>query len=54
MPQTPEIRIRLQFKAHRRSPWVREYGIGSLYLRLARQWKRPIKEIKRIVKGDRP
>jgi hypothetical protein len=51
MSQTPEIRIRLQFRARRRSSWVHENGIGWLYLALARQWKRPVQEIKRIVKG---
>lgn len=51
MSQTPEIRIRLQYRARRRSRWTYEYGRGSLFLSLARQWKRPVQEIKKIVKG---
>lgn len=51
MAQTPEIRIRLQYKAMRRTSWVHEWGVGSLWLALARQWKRPVQEIKRIVHG---
>lgn len=52
MSQTPEIRIRLQYRAHRRSSWVYEHGRASLFLSLARQWKRPIREIKLIVRGE--
>lgn len=48
MGQTPEIRIRKQYKKLRRSYWTYEYGIGAMWLTLARQWKRPVQEIKRI------
>lgn len=52
MSQTPEIRIRLQYKAMRRSRFAYEYGVGALRLSLARQWKRPVREIKKIIKGE--
>lgn len=54
MPQTPEDRIRRQYKAHRHSSWTHEYGLGWLFLNLARQWKRPIREIKLIVGRTKP
>jgi len=49
MPQTPEDRIRLQYKSLRRSGAIGEFGTGWMWLRLARQWKRPVQEIKRVV-----
>jgi hypothetical protein len=49
MPQTPEDRIRLQYKALRRSRATYEFGTGWMWLRLARQWKRPVQEIKQVV-----
>lgn len=49
--QTAEDRIRLQFRAHRRTSWTHERGINALYLALAKQWKRPVHEIKRIIRG---
>lgn len=49
MPQTPEDRIRLQYKALRRSRATGEFGTGWMWLRLARQWKRPVQEIKQVV-----
>lgn len=52
MSQTPEIRIRLQYKALRRSKFTYEHGKGRLFLSLARQWKRPVQEIKKIVRGE--
>lgn len=51
MSQTPEDRIRLQHKAMRRGRFVSEYGVSAMWMSLARQWKRPIQEIKRIVKN---
>lgn len=51
MAQTPEIRIRLQYRAMRRSSFVREFGVSSMWMALARQWKRPVREIKRLVHG---
>lgn len=53
MSQTPEARIRLQYQALRRresGKWglVHERGVGAMWLLLARQWRRPVQEIKRI------
>lgn len=54
MGQTPEKRIYLQYQARRRGEFVHDYGIGTLRLNLARQWKRSCQEIKAIVarKGE--
>jgi hypothetical protein len=52
MSQTPEIRIRLHYRAIRRSSWAHEYGKGALFLHLARRWKRPVQEIKAIIRGE--
>lgn len=51
MTQTPETRIRLQYKGMRRRHVVHEWGVGWMWLQLARQWKRPVQEIKRICHG---
>lgn len=48
--QTPERRIYLQYRALRRSHFTYEYGVGRLWLALARQWERPVQEIKAIVR----
>lgn len=49
--QGPEGRIRSQYQAMRRSSLWHEHGVGHLWLSLARQWKRPVQEIKRIVRS---
>ena len=51
MTQTPEIRIRLEYKAIRRTSFVHEHGTGPMWLSLAQKWKRPVQEIKRICHG---
>ena len=51
MAQTPEARIRLQYKAIRHSSFAHEHGTGPMWLSLAQQWKRPVQEIKRICHG---
>lgn len=51
MTQTPEDRIRRQYKAARKRIDPRLESVGPLWLQIARQWKRPVQEIKRIVKG---
>lgn len=48
--QTPEDRIRRQYRAKRRTIHLNDYPVSWLWMGLARQWKRPIREIKRIVK----
>lgn len=52
MSQTREDRIRREYKAHRRCSWVHENGVGRFWLGLARKWKLPVQEIKRICKGE--
>lgn len=47
MPQTPEDRIRAQYRAEKRYV-TPNGGLPRLWMRLARQWKRPVKEIKAI------
>lgn len=44
-------RLRAQFKSQKKRLDYDVEGLPTLYLRLARQWKRPVKEIKRIVKA---
>lgn len=47
-------RIKAQFKAMKSSNMgVFDGTLSSLYLRLARQWKIPVREVKRIVHGPR-
>lgn len=53
MAQTPEIRIRLQYKVLRRSYWRREWGASWMWMILARRWRRPVQEIKRICQPHR-
>lgn len=43
-------RIRADFKASKKRP---EYGMGMVYLGLARRWQRPVSEIKRLVRGPK-
>jgi hypothetical protein len=51
MSQTPEIRIRLHYRAIKRR-WGRDLGSkGRMFMHLARWWKRPVQEIKKIVRG---
>lgn len=47
-----ERRIRAQFRAEKKRIDYSNDGLPTLYLRLARQWKRPVQEIKRIVKAE--
>jgi hypothetical protein len=53
MATTIEDRIKAQFRERKKRL---DYRNGSalpwLYLALARQWKRPVREIKQIVKGE--
>lgn len=52
MSQTKEIRIRLHYRSLKRW-WGRDLGSkGRLFLHLARWWKLPVQEIKRIVRGE--
>jgi hypothetical protein len=52
MSQTPEIRIRLHYRAIKRR-WGRDLGSkGQMFMHLARWWKRPVQEIKKIVRGE--
>lgn len=55
-PKAPEVeqRIKAQFRAERKRLDYRIGGLPALYLRLARQWERPVQEIKRIVKSSDP
>lgn len=46
-------RIRRQYQAERRTSWTHKHGTGQMWLGLARQWKRPIREIKHICRPDR-
>lgn len=50
--RTPEEatcdRIRRDYKSLRKGDFANEYGVGALWLNLARRWKRPVQEIKRI------
>lgn len=48
MSQTPEDRIRAQYKAEKPSYYRDGYPISWLFMALARKWKRPVREIKRI------
>jgi len=48
MAQTSEDRIKRQYKALRKDPYANEYGVSWMWMRLARQWKRPVQEIKKI------
>ena len=52
MSSKPEDRIRRQFRASKGGYYREGFPISALWLRLARQWRRPIREIKAIVKGD--
>lgn len=53
MSQTPEIRIRLHYRSLKRRTG-RDLGTKSrIFMHLARWWKRPVREIKEIVRsGD--
>lgn len=48
--QGPEARIRAHYRAMRHGYFVHEYGVGAMWLNLARRWRRPVQEIKRICK----
>ncbi len=48
MPQAPEDRIRAQYRAGKKRLDYRNEGLPTLWLRLAQQWQRPVREIKRI------
>lgn len=48
MTQTPEDRIRAQYRGAKKRIDYRRDGLPTLWLRLARQWKRPVREIKQI------
>lgn len=52
MGQTPENRIYLHYRSLRlwRGKFAYEFGVGAMWLHLARRWKRPVQEIKAIVK----
>ena len=54
MSQTPEIRIRLHYRALKRRWDFGRYTKAQLFLSLARRWKRPIRDIKKIVRGEEP
>lgn len=52
MSQTPEDRIRLHYKSLRRQ-WGKDhmyFPFRDYWFLMARVWKRPVQEIKRIVK----
>lgn len=49
--QTQEDRIRREYRARKRGLDWSYYGLGSLRMSLARKWKRPIREIRRIIAG---
>ena len=52
MSQTQEDRIRLHYRAVKRR-WGRDLGSkGVMFLHLAKWWKRPVREIKKIIKGE--
>ena len=47
--QTSEDRIRRQFKSLKKLYYSEDESISAVWVRLARQWNRPIREIKEIV-----
>lgn len=49
MSTTPEDRIRNQFRGMKRRLNPRSENINGIIMRLARQWKRPCAEIRKIV-----
>lgn len=52
MSQTPEDRIRRHYRAIKRRAG-RDLGTKSrIFMHLARWWKRPVQEIKKIVRGE--
>lgn len=53
VPQTPEIRIRLHYRALKKRWDFGHYNKGQMFLWLAHQWRRPVQEIKRIVRGEK-
>lgn len=53
MPQTPETRIRAQYLALK-AAYYADDNLAELWMRLARQWKRPIREIKLICGYRKP
>lgn len=48
--QTPEDRIRAHYRGLKARWDYRNGSEGSIWMHLARHWKRPIREIKGIVK----
>lgn len=49
MPQTPEDRIRAEFKARKARLDYNANGLPVLFMALAKKWERPVTEIKNIV-----
>lgn len=47
--QTETDRIRAQFKGMKKRRDFRDSGLPGIWMHLARQWQRPVREIKNIV-----